>query len=271
MKKKLIINGHDLGFSHAINEGFQYLLEKYPRVLSEISILPNGLASEEAVAIAKESGVAVNLCMCFANSKFKGLSGRSTLTDEKGYLKNADTISWDFSVIDSFSEEDIKREIEAQYQWFLDRFGKKPSAIVTQKGEHGDPKILEPFVALAKRENLPMRAPMWRWKTNYGAQSFVEAEGIRTTQSIHMGIKDWRGELGFDLETELEELIEQISAENNGVSELLLFIGFAGEEMFKLSSISWQRGQILNIAKRKYHIIEKIRESFDIVGFGDIE
>ncbi|MCC7303918.1 ChbG/HpnK family deacetylase [bacterium] len=269
MKNKLIITGHDLGFYKTINEGFAYLLTKLPKTLSEISLLPNGLASEDAIALVRKQDIPVNLSFCLTNSKFKALSGVSSLTDAQGNLRNADTKTWNFSVVESFNSADIERELGAQYEWFVDRMGRKPSALVAQKGEYGDPKILEPFVKLAKQENLPARAPLWNWKANYGAQSFVEAEGIKTTQSIFMGMRDWRGEFGYDLETELDKLIVDIK-KTTGVAELLLFIGFSDAAMFNMSSISWQRGQILNIVKRKYSIIERLYEEFDIVGYKDI-
>lgn len=269
MKKQLIITGHDLGFSESVNEGFEYIRASGKKVFSELSLLPNGFASNTAVDIAKSFELPVNLCFCLTNSKFKALTGPSSLTTEDGYLKNADTKNWDFSVIDAFDPVDIEKELIAQYEWFVTNMGRKPSALVAQKGEYGDPKVLEPFVTLAKKENLPVRAPWWRWKTNYGAQSFVEAEGITTTQGIFMGIKDWRGRLGYDLEVDLEQLLHDIDS-NEGVSELILFVGFCSKEMFAMSSVSWQRGQILNIVKRKYHIIERLFDEFDIIGFSGI-
>lgn len=269
MKSKIIITGHDLGFSKSINEGYQYIFKHLPQVFSELSILPNSDYSQVAVTIAKESGISTNLCINFVNSKLKSLSGASSLLGVNGHLKNADTVNWDFSVIDGFTDSDIQNELDAQYQWYLTNFGHKPSALVSQKGEHGDPKILEPMIKLAKSEGIPMRAPLWRWRTNYGAQSLVESEGILTTGQIFIGLKDWQGNFGFDLEVDIDRLVNQIKT-TSGISEVLLFVGFCDEELFNMTSVSWQRGQSLNIIKRKYHLIERLYQEFDVVNYSSL-
>jgi len=268
-KKKVIITGHDLGFSRSINEGFGYALKKLPKVFSELSILPNSKYSNEAVNIAKDSGIPTNLCFCLTNSKMVSLSKSPSLTGPNGLMYNADTINWDFSIIDKFDQKEIENEISAQYEWFIKSFGHKPSALVSQKGEHGDPKVLEPIIKLAKEEKIPMRAPMWKWKSNYGAQSLVESEGIKTTNNIFMAIKDWRGNFGYDLETEIEKLISDVK-NSEGISEILFLAGFCDQELFDLTSISWQRGQLLNILKRKYFLIERLYSEFEVISFGDL-
>jgi predicted glycoside hydrolase/deacetylase ChbG (UPF0249 family) len=268
MKQKLIIVGHDLGYVQAINRGFAYM-HTLPKVFSEISLLAVGRASGEAVPIAKMFEVPINLSISLTNSKFKALTGVSSLTDKDGYFLNGETKSWDFSIIDHYEPADIEKEIYAQYEWFATNIREKPSAVVTQKREHGDPKILEPLIKLAKAENLPMSAPIWNWKSNYGAQSFIEAEGIKATRETFVGLYDWSGRFGYDLERDLDRLIVDLN-KVPGVAELVLFTGFCDKELFSLSSVSWQRGQILNIAKRKYEIIERLYSEFEVIGFGDL-
>jgi len=268
-KRRVIITGHDLGFSKSINEGFDYVLKKLPKVFSELSILPNSKYSDDAVIIAKDSGIPCNLCFCLTNSKLISLSKSPSLTNTNGLMYNADTKNWDFSIIDKFDQKEIENEISAQYEWFLKSFGHKPSALVSQKGEHGDPKILEPIIKLAKEEKIPMRAPLWAWKANYGAQSLVESEGIKTTSNFFLALKDWRGNFGYDLETDIEKLIADVNG-SEGVLEVLLFVGFCDRELLDMSSVSWQRGQLLNILKRKYFLIERLYSEFEVISFGDL-
>lgn len=270
MKKRIIITGHDLGYSSSVNSGFDYILTQQPKLFSELSILPNSLSSQDAVRIAKSSQIPTNLSFCLINSKMFSLSGGKTLLGAGQHLKDVQNIkTWDFSVIDSFSPDDIEKEIIAQYQWYLDNFGHKPSALVTQKGEHGDPKILEPMIRLAKKENLPMRAPWWKWQTNYGAQSLVEFEGIKTTSQIFVCFKDWQNLAGWDLEHDLDQMIKKIN-ESSGVSELAFLPGFCDQELFDITSLSWQRGQTIAILERKYHLIQRLYDEFDVISYHDL-
>ncbi len=270
MKKQLIITGHDLGLSSSINAGYDYALTSLPKVFSELSLLPNSKYSEEGAKIAKRSGLSTNLSLSFVNHNLYSLSKSPSLMDQNGFLKNANNVNvWDFSVIDTFREEDIEAEIKAQYDWFLKHMGKKPSALMTQKGEHGDPKILEPLMRLAKSENLPMRAPLWNWQANYGAQSLVESEGIKTTSQFLVSFKDWKAGGGLDPETEMEEIIKKIN-QVKGVSEIAFLAGFCDQELLDMTSVSWQRGQILAILKRKYHLIERLYQEFEIISYQDL-
>ena len=101
-KRRVIITGHDLGFSKSINEGFDYVLKKLPKVFSELSILPNSKYSDDAVIIAKDSGIPCNLCFCLTNSKLISLSKSPSLTNTNGLMYNADTKNWDFSIVPSW-------------------------------------------------------------------------------------------------------------------------------------------------------------------------
>lgn len=270
MKKQIIITGHDLGYSRSVNNGFQYAIEKLPKLFSELSILPNSKYSLAAVAIAKASSISTNICFSLTNHNLISLAKAPSLIDSNGFLKNSKNArNWNFSIIDTFSTEDIEKEIQAQYKWFLDNFGHKPSGLVTQKGEHGDPKILEPIIRLAKAENLPMRAPFWKWQTNYGAQSLVESEGIKTTSQYLVCFKEWEQSAGMDLETDIELIIKKVNSVN-GITELAFLPGFCDQELFDLSIVSWQRGQILNILKRKYYLIERLYDEFDVITYSDL-
>jgi predicted glycoside hydrolase/deacetylase ChbG (UPF0249 family) len=270
MKPQIIITGHDLGYSPSVNDGFSYILSSPNKFFSELSILPNARASIQAVKIAKESNVPVNLAISLVNAKQFCLSRASSLLGEGNHLKDVQNIkSWDFSVIDTFDPSDIELEITAQYQWFLDNFGHKPSALVTQKGEHGDPKILEPMIKLAKQEGLPMRAPWWKWQTNYGAQSLVEFEGIKTTSQIIVCFKDWQNISGFDLEEDFDKIIAKIY-QSAGVTELAVLPGFCDRDLLDTTSLSWQRGRAVALFEQKYDLIERLYNDFDVITYSDL-
>lgn len=270
MKKKVIITGHDFGYSSSVNLGFEYILSQNKPLFSELSILTNSPNSLDAVRIAKRCKLPTNLAFSFVNAKLFSLSLTPSLLGKGNHLKGiTNVLDWDFSIIDTFTESDIEAEIQAQYGWYLKHFGHKPSALVSQKGEHGDPKILEPMIRLAKRENIPMRAPLWRWKTNYGAQSLVEFEGIKTTSQIFVCFKNWQNWSGYDLEVDSDSLIQKIN-NASGVSEILFLPGFCDQKLFDMTSISWQRGQIISIMERKYYLIKRLYQEFKVISFNDL-
>ncbi|GAB4139898.1 MAG: hypothetical protein Fur0024_0630 [Patescibacteria group bacterium] len=270
MKKKLIVTAHDFGFTHSVNEGILFALNHPQNIFTELSLLAVAPGSTEGARIARENPqISTHLCISLMQDKFKPITKPKTLVDRNGYFFKGATDTWDFSAIDNFDDKEVRDEVFAQYEWFVKNVGRKPSAIVSQKSEHGDPKILIHVSELAKKENLPVRTPLWKWKPNYGAETFIDSEGLKHTSSCFVGLLDWKGRFGYDLEADLDKLIEDINLKN-GVSEVFIFCGFVDEETINLSSVNWQRGQILNIMERKPHIIQKIRENFDLISYRDL-
>lgn len=269
MKNKLIVTAHDFGLTHSVNLGVFYSINHPENIFTEYSLLPNAPGSLEASKIARNNPkLSVNLCITLTN--YKPISQNlKTMVDRDGNFLHASTSTWDFSCIDKFDEKEIKAEIDAQYDWFVKNVGRKPSALVSQKNEHGDPKILIPFVEKAKKENLPIAGPFWKWKSNYGAQEYVTNEGVKCTSNVAICLKDWKGRLGYDLESDLDQLIIDYSTKS-GVTEFIVFCGFADKETLSLSSLSWQRGQYLAILERKPEILRKIRNSFQLINYGDL-
>ena len=269
MKNKLIVTAHDFGLTHSVNLGVSYAINHPENIFTEYSLLPNAPGSMEAAKIAREHPeLSVNLCITLTN--YKPISQNlKTMVDESGNLLRANTGTWDFSCIDKFNDDEIITEINAQYDWFINNVGRKPSALVSQKNEHGDPKILLPVVEKAKKENLPIAGPFWKWKSNYGAQEFVKNEGVKYTSNVAICLGDWKGKLGYDLEIDLDKLIEDYLSKN-GVSEFIVFCGFVDQETLNLSSLGWQRGQYLAILERKPEILRKIKDSFQLINYGEL-
>ena len=83
MKTKLIITAHDFGLTSSVNEGIIYALNHKNNIFSEISLLPNAPASEEAAQIAKNLDISVDLCICLTN--YKPISKNlKTMVDAEG-------------------------------------------------------------------------------------------------------------------------------------------------------------------------------------------
>lgn len=267
MKRKLIVTAHDFGLCPSVNEGVLYCLAHPNNLISEISILPNFPASPKAASLIKRRDCSVSLNTNFTSGRPLSSPVKS-LVDKDGNFRRVDVATWDFSAIDEFDEEDIVKELGAQWDWFLKHLGRKPSAILSRKNEHGDPKILLPVTQLAKRQKVPIRTPVWRWQENYGAQSYVEQEEVRSSQHIFIGLRDWQGRFGYDLVEDIDRLIDDIYA-SQGICELLVFPGFVDEELFKMSSLNWQRGQFLKILDNQV-VVNKIKNNFDLISFSDL-
>jgi len=268
-KKKLIITLHDFGKTKTINEGIVFAMNQPENIATEYSLMPNGLASAEGAQIAKErSDLSFDLCITFTDFSPVGKSYK-TLTDGSGNFLKADTQNWDFSILDIYDEKEVAQEIEVQYDWFLKNVGRKPSALTTQKSEHGDPKILVPLVDLAVKEKLPIRTPAWQWFSNYAAQSYVEDIGIKFTKKVFVATKDWKGKNGYALDEDSEKLISLIE-KNEEVTEIVILAGFVDKELLKMSSVSWQRGEYLNLLLRKPEVLKTYKEKFDLISYTDL-
>ncbi|EKD57924.1 MAG: hypothetical protein ACD_57C00093G0002 [uncultured bacterium] len=106
------------------------------------------------------------------------------------------------------------------------------------------------------------------WKENYGAQSYVEQEGVKSTQNIFLGLKEWKGKFGYDLIEDIDQLIADIKTKE-GVSELLVFPGFVDKELMDKSTLNWQRGQFLQVLDNN-EVISKIKDNFELISFRDL-
>lgn len=267
MKQPLIVTAHDFGLCSSVNDGICYVLDHKNNIITELALLVNAPGSEEAARIAKKRNISISLNLNLTT--FHPIASHvPSLLDESNQLLHVNVETWDFHVIDQYQEEDIRREIDAQVQWFIDHVGGKPSALLARKNEHGDPKILIPYIEKAKELGVPVRSPVWKWKENYGAQSYVEQEGVPSTSSVFLAFLGWKGPNGYDLEKEVNQFVEEAS-KRKGTSELLVPIGFIDEVLFQLSTVNWQRAQIFSLLERD-DVIEKIRSAFDLVSYRDL-
>ena len=268
MKPKVIFTAHDFGLCSSVNKGIEYCIKQDNSIISELSLLPNAPGSAEAAQMAKNEEISVSLNVNLTT--FSPISKEvPSLIDVNGRFKKVNTKVWDFSSIDSFTEEDVRKELGAQWDWFVENVGRKPTAMLARKNEHGDPRILIPFVEKAKKEGIPIRTPSWKWLTNYGAQSYVKQEGVKQADFTEIGVKDWFGEGGFDLVEDFDKLLELLKS-RGGITEILLFIGFVDKELFDISIVNWQRGQFVSLVVNKHSILSKLEKTFDIISYEEL-
>ena len=267
MAKQLIVTAHDFGLCSSVNDGILYAIKHPNSFITEIALLPNAPGSNEAARLA--SSLEQSISLSFNITTFRPLSSHvPTLVDEEGNFKKVDIITWDFSVLEQFSEEDIRRELDAQVDWFIEHVGKKPSALLSRKNEHGDPKVLIPFIEKAKFLGIPVRTPVWQWKENYGAQSYVTQEGVPSTNTVVLSFLSWKGPNGYNLEKDMERFIKEVT-EQEGISELIVPVGFVDEELFQLSAVNWERAQLFSLLDND-EIYRKLTNSFHLISYRDI-
>lgn len=126
-----------------------------------------------------------------------------------------------------------------------------------------------PITDLAKREGIPVRSPVWQWKSNYGAQSHVEAQGVRSTQEVVPMLRDWKaGDVfGFDFKEDFDRYLEIITSSTS--AEMIFFPGFVNQELFELSTLNWERGVFFNYIDNDA-LIDKFRNSVDLVRYDEL-
>lgn len=269
MKPKLIITAHDYGVYKSVTDGILWCLDHPNNIITEVSLTPNFADSIRAAELIKSKNISISLNTNFTSEKPLSRNVPS-LTNSEGHFLEADVKTWNFSNLDKYKDIDIRKELDAQYDFFIEQIGKKPSAILSKKNEFSDPKLLEIFVEKAKRENTALRSPMWMWKTNYAAQSYLNQEKVKHPKKVFVGLKDcWHNRFGYDLLSEdLDKLIEDIKSAE-GTNELLLFPGFVDQELMTKSSLNWPRGQAIEIIKSK-KITDRIRNEFELISFADL-
>ena len=263
--KKLILTAHDFGLSQSVNQGIEYVIKHSNNPITELSILPNAPNSDHAVEIAKKYDISCSLCLNFTS--FKPLSDNvQSLVDEGGEFLSVDVPNWDFSSINKFDPEDIQKELDAQWNWFIDNFDKKPSAILSRKNETGDPKILIPMVDKAKKEKVAVRTPVWKWKENYGAQSYVLQEGVKSTSHVYV-YPAW--ELwGVDMVTDFNGFVQDANSKE-GVAEVVVLMGFVDEDLFKTSTLNWEWGRFIQEIEYT-DFTNKLKNNFQMISYKDL-
>ena len=71
------------------------------------------------------------------------------------------------------------------------------------------------------------------------------------------------------MEEDTEQVIDTIK-KSLGVTEILVLTGFVDQELVKMSSVSWQRGEYLNLLVRRPKILEQFRTSFDFISYQEL-
>jgi hypothetical protein len=242
MAKEIILTADDFGWAKKINEGIVLAYEHGP--ITEITMAVNAPEVEHALdSIKSKNDIGLHLNL----TKFKPISKNNvnSLIDKKTKkfksIKNSDEL---YRFLTSAKNSEINEEIYSQFDLFKKLVGRNPSHITSHHGVHGDPKVLNTVIDIAKRYKIPVRLPIWMsftngFVSNYAAEVTLRRNGIKTTNEIFINIfNDDLRETPMPL---MDDFVNSIEKMPSGLIEVGCHIGFMDKEVLFSSSLNWQR------------------------------
>ena len=150
MENLLIVNADDFGLSKGQNYG---IIEACRRgVVSSTTALINGEAVEHAAQLSRdvpELGVGMHFVLTLGMP----LSPRPGLTRDGQFGKWI----WEMAEQDALPLEEITRELDCQFNRFVDVFGKEPTHIDSHHHVHMIPAIFPIVAEFAQRKGVAIR------------------------------------------------------------------------------------------------------------------
>lgn len=214
---KLIVNADDFGLTDGVTYGILDAMKN--GIVTSTTMMVNTPGTAKAATIARENpelaiGLHINISLGFP------LTDGASLTENGMFLKP--------SVIGSderYNEEELYREMRAQYQKFLELTGRKPTHLDSHLYAHQKfPKVCRAIHRLAEEENLPVRD----LATAQYAQTYFEGN-----------FKVKPGESQVNLKAKCMQLIRELSGHT--VAELMVHPAFPDEWLMNNSSYNTQR------------------------------
>ncbi len=240
--KNIIFTADDFGWTKGVNEGIVLGYDHGP--VSEISMAVNAPEIEHALSLI--SGKKYNIGIHLNLTKFKPISkyNISSLIDKKGNFKKIKTVDDVYEFLTMAKKSEIEKEIYAQFDYFKEIVGKRPTHISSHHGIHGDPKILDTVMEIAKEYKIPVRLPIWMSSkngiiSNYAAETLLKRSRIKTTNAIFMNI--FNDDLRESPVPLMDEFLKVIDRMPKGTIEVICHIGFMDKDLLFSSSLNWQR------------------------------
>ncbi|MCG3098511.1 chitin disaccharide deacetylase [Enterobacter sp. DRP3] len=150
MENLLIVNADDFGLSKGQNYG---IIEACRRgVVTSTTALVNGEAAEHAAQLSRDVP-ALGVGMHFVLTLGMPLSPMPGLTRDGQLGKWI----WELAEQDALPLEEITRELDCQFNRFVDVFGKEPTHIDSHHHVHMIPAIFPLVAEFARRKGVAMR------------------------------------------------------------------------------------------------------------------
>jgi predicted glycoside hydrolase/deacetylase ChbG (UPF0249 family) len=214
--KRLIVNADDLGRTHGINTG---IFEAHRLgIVTSATAMVNYESAREAAAMSRENpDLAIGLHVALSGGVTALPSAQvPTLLSKEGRQPAKP------EGLEGALPSEIAAEVEAQFQRFVEIFGRKPSHFDSHHHSHRRPDVFDAVCALANREGLPVR--------NAGGSmgETLKSRGLRTNDAFEEGF--------FDAGVSVEKLISILENLGDGVTELMCHPAHPDAELSASSS-----------------------------------
>jgi predicted glycoside hydrolase/deacetylase ChbG (UPF0249 family) len=191
MTKEIILTADDFGWTKKISDGIILAYEHGP--ITEISMSVNAPEVEHALnSIKSKNDIGLHLNL----TKFKPISKNnvnSLMNRKTGEFKIVKTPEDLYKFLTKAKKSEIDEEIYSQFDLFKELISRNPSHITSHHGVHGDPKVLDTVIDIAKKYKIPVRLPILTSATNgfvsnYAAETMLRRNKIKTTNKIFINI-----------------------------------------------------------------------------------
>lgn len=242
MTKYLIVNSDDFGISEDVSRG---IMEAHHNgIVTSTTTMVNMPAAEWAIKTAQETapnlGLGLHFVLSFGAPVLNPDDVPSLVTSEGKFVS---TYSDLMTKMPNFSDDDLERELRAQFERFHDLAGCLPDHLDSHHGStYQHPSAFKIMLSIAKEHNLPIR-----WfdgiETRYGlasdnhlSRTYTEYAPIRTCDNLVDFIFD------FESVSRIERLKTGLATIQEGYSELVVHVGY-GKDLKE--DYSFQREQEL--------------------------
>jgi predicted glycoside hydrolase/deacetylase ChbG (UPF0249 family) len=214
--KRLIVNADDLGRTHGINTG---VFEAHRHgIVTSATAMVNYPSIREAASLSRESprlGIGLHVALSGGRTALPPASVPS-LVDARGAQPAKP------EGLAGANSREIAAEVEAQFDRFIEIFGRKPTHLDSHHHSHRRAEVFEAVCSLAGREGLPVR--------NAGGAMGrdLKARVLRTSDFFEEGF--------FDQGVSVEKLISIMDALPEGSTELMCHPAHEDAELAASSS-----------------------------------
>ncbi len=221
MTRRFIVNADDLGRTHGINTG---IFEAHRLgIVTSATAMVNYESVLEAAAFSSENpklGIGLHVALTGGRTALPAAKVPS-LVDAKGQQPKKP------EGLGTPSPSEIAAEVRAQFDRFVEVFGRKPTHLDSHHHSHRRPDVFEVVAALALREGLPVR------NAGGGMGEELRRRTLRTN--------DFFDETFFDSGVCVARLVAIIEGLPEGSTELMCHPAHEDQELAASSSYAATR------------------------------